>query len=180
MPFEQQMNFPTELTLHSTPNGLRAYRIPVREISNLYDQYDRWKNKTITAGNNILNKLKGDLYDMQFEFDMTRSSSFTIGIRGANIYYDADKQQIFCDGPTVDNKWADLGRATLKSIDGKMKLRILVDRTSIEIFGNDGEVVITSNFMPDLLNRFYSLSTDKQIKIVSADIYSLKSIWNIN
>ena len=180
MPFEQQMNFPTELTLRTTPNGLRVYRIPVREISNLYDRHDRWKNKTITPGNNILSKLKGDLYDMQFEFDMTQSSSFTIGIRGANICYNADKQEISCNGPTVDNKWADLGRATLKSIDGKVKLRILVDRTSIEIFGNDGEIVITSNFMPDLLHRSYSLSTDKQIKIISADIHSLKSIWNIN
>lgn len=180
MPFEQQMNFPTELTLRNTPEGLRAYRIPIREISLLYDRHDKWKNKTIKTGSNILDQLKGDLYDMQFEFDMTQSSSFTIGIRGAGIHYDADKQMISCDGPTVDNKWVDLGKAALKSIDGKIKLRILVDRTSIELFGNDGEVVITSNFMPDLSNRSYSLSAEKKIKIVSADIHSLKSIWNRN
>lgn len=59
----------------------------------------------------------------------------------------------------------------------KMKLRVLVDHTSIEIFGNDGEVVVTSNFMPALDNVSYLFSADKKVKIISADIYSLKSIW---
>src|SRR2546425_388177 len=35
MPFNQQMSFPCTLTLHPTPDGLRLYRWPVREISNL-------------------------------------------------------------------------------------------------------------------------------------------------
>ena len=30
MPFEQQMNFPTELTLRTTSEGIRVFRVPVR------------------------------------------------------------------------------------------------------------------------------------------------------
>lgn len=177
MPFEQQMNFPTEVTLRNTPNGLRAYRVPAREISKLYDKTYRFKNMPLTNEKNLLGNLNGDLYDMQFEFDMNQSSSFQLGIRGASIRYDADQKMIFCEGPVVDNKWVGLGKAPLQSIAGKMKLRVLVDRTSIEIFGNDGEVVITSNFMPALDNVSYSFSADKKVKIINADIYSLKSIW---
>jgi sucrose-6-phosphate hydrolase SacC (GH32 family) len=38
--------------------------------------------------------------------------------------------------------------AELSPIDGRIKLRLLVDRTSIETFANDGEASMTSCFLP--------------------------------
>ncbi len=43
MPFNQQMSFPCELTLRKTEDGLRMYRWPVKEISNLYEKEQRWR-----------------------------------------------------------------------------------------------------------------------------------------
>ena len=38
MPFNQQVSFPCELTLHKTAEGLVMFRNPIREISKLYGE----------------------------------------------------------------------------------------------------------------------------------------------
>lgn len=178
MPYEQQMNFPTEVTLRTTPEGVKAFRIPIREISELYDKEYRWENEVVSKGTNLLRDLTADLYDMQFEIAVQPSSSFDINIRGAKIHYNSLKGVISMEGPTVDNKLADLGEAPLKIKDGKVEIRILVDRTSIELFGNDGEAVITSNFMPEEQNKNYSFTSVNDLTVVNAVVHSLKSAWN--
>jgi len=186
MPFEQQMNFPVELSLRTTPDGIRLFKMPVPEIRNLYEKEYQWQNKIIND-TYIIEDLNGDLYDMDIEVDINRSSSFEIGLRNITLHYDAVTNLLSCGGTPVDG-WAtrrrpnknstnNLGEAPLIPVDGKIKLRILLDRTSIEIFGNDGQVVITSCFMSDDDNRTYSFTSKDGVKIVNAKVYSLKSTW---
>jgi len=193
MPFEQQMNFPTEMTLRTTPDGVKAFRMPVREISNLYDKHYKWSNETIKDTKQSFNELNGDLYDIEMELDISKSTSFRIGLRNVTISYDAAKKTLSCGGKEVRNgiipdNWVspnkdeinesnNLGRAPLAPADGKIKLRILLDRNTVEIFGNDGEVVISSCFMPEDGNMDYSFTAEGEVKIVKAEIHSLKSAW---
>ena len=64
--------------------------------------------------------------------------------------------------------------------DGEsVKLRVLLDRTSIEIFANDGESVISSCFLPaaiDMQPKFILGRGSATIK--SIRINTLESIWN--
>jgi sucrose-6-phosphate hydrolase SacC (GH32 family) len=193
MPFEQQMNFPTELTLRSTPNGVKAFRMPVNGIKTLYDKKYEWKNKSLKASNAIIKKLKGDLYDMNLEFKVTKLSLFQIKLRNITINYDASNGVLSCGGDAVKNdikpdSWIssnpseinetnNMGRALLSPVNGKIKLRILIDRTTIEIFANDGEVVLSSCFMPKDNDRFYSFQSKGKVMITNAEIFSLKSAW---
>lgn len=178
MPYDQQMNFPTELTLRRTSDGIKAYRFPVREIETLYGKVDTWEQQELLAeSENMLKGLNSDLYDMEFEFDMAKSSSFTLEMRSATVRYDANAKKIVCEGPTVKNRKADLGEAPLKPVDGKLRLRILVDRTCLEIYGNDGEVVLTSSFMPSPDCLDYALKTDGRLALTKAVVRSLKSVW---
>lgn len=178
MPYEQQMNFPTELSLRTTPDGPRVFRVPVREIEYLYDKAYTWNKRELPAGENLLADLDHDLYDMRFEV-IPGMSSFDIMVRGARIHYDANQKRISCEGPTVEDSCVDLGEAPLEPKTGKVSLRVLVDRTSVEVFGNDGEVVITSNFMPDIENRHYSFILEKDLWIENIEIHSLKSAWPV-
>lgn len=194
MPYEQQMNFPTELTLRTTPAGIRMFRMPVSEIASLYVKTDTLADIAIKTGEaNPLKEMNGDLYDMSLEIEPGNASSFSIGIRGAVVQYDAIRKVLSCGDLYIDseeqarNWWIvkrntvnssnNMGEAPLIPVDGKIKLRILVDRTTIEVFGNEGSVVITSCFMPDESNRLYSLTSGEEIKLVRADIHSLKSAW---
>ncbi|WP_293711604.1 GH32 C-terminal domain-containing protein [uncultured Parabacteroides sp.] len=194
MPFEQQMNFPTEITLRTTSTGFKAFRMPVREIQNLYDKEYTWENQTIN-GEEKLDKLNNDLYDMELELDVTRSSSFEIALRNVMLTYDAVKKTLSCGGTPMRNgiipdNWVsgnkseindtnNLGRAFLPARDGKIRLRILLDRNSVEIFGNDGEVVMSSCFMPEDNNKTYAIRSQGELLVVKAKVYSLKSAWNI-
>ena len=50
------------------------------------------------------------------------------------VTYDVAKQTLNCNGVTV----------LLKPVDGKVRLRLLIDRGSIEAFGNDGAVAVSA------------------------------------
>ena len=55
-----------------------------------------------------------------------------------------------------------------------LKLRVLVDRGSIELFANDGAAVATHYALPDPKNRSISLSGNGSVSLI---INELKSSW---
>lgn len=180
MPFEQQMNFPTELTLRSTPAGIRMFRLPVQQISALYDQEIKWEKVVTRESANPLQNLNSDLYDLDLELDVRQAKSFSIQLRGATIAYDAAKHLLSCGGNVIENANKgnlinNLGEASLLPENGKIQLRILVDRTTIEIYGNRGAVVLSSCFLPEEA-KSYSLHVGGELP-VTAVIHSLKSAW---
>ena len=193
MPFEQQMNFPTEMTLKTTSQGIRAFRMPVDEIKNLYDKEYKWVNKSFEESNQLFQDLENGLYDMELEIDIKNCSSFEIGLKDVTLNYNAASKTLSCGGIPVKNgiipdNWIsenkaeinhtnNLGKAPLVPVNGILQLRILLDRTSIEIFGNNGEVVITSCFMPTEENKKFVLASEGKANIIHAKIHSLQSIW---
>ena len=188
MPFEQQMNFPTDLILRTTPEGVRVFKLPVQEIRNLYKKEYLWQNETVRE-NNLFKDLNDELYDMDLEVDLNHASSFEIGLRNVVLSYDAGLKKLICGGSPVEpDSWAmrnrpdknsrnNMGEVSWIPIDSKIKLRILLDRNSVEIFVNDGQYVITSCFMPDDTNKTYSFTSKEGVKLVKANVHSLKSAW---
>ena len=175
VPFDQQMNFPTVMELRTTSDGIRVFRNPVEEIKLLYVGQTTLEEQKVASGSNLLDALDGDLYDMTFVTDA--ADSFDLEIRGAKIRYDAASRTIYSEGPVVGGKVESLGSAHLRLADGTLTLRILVDRTSLEIFADGGETVITSNFMPEPDNHAYALIPVTHIHLLRAEINTLKSSW---
>lgn len=105
---------------------------------------------------------------MAAEFEVAQAVQFGVKVRGESVQYHA-----------ADKKLTVLGRsAPLSSENGRVKLRILVDRTSIEVFGNDGRVVLTSCFLPSERNKDVSIFVNGgRVKLVAAEIHPLQSIW---
>lgn len=166
MPFNQQMNFPTELKLRSFPEGLRICRLPVREIESLREKEYAFKDKALEPGKNLLAGISGDLFDISAEIDLKDASGVTIKTLGEAISYSTKDGKLTCLGRTTD----------LPPVNGRIKLRILVDRTSIEVFGNDGKVVMTSCFLPKVEEAELSMEAQGgQARVVSAKVYKLKS-----
>lgn len=59
----------------------------------------------------------------------------------------------------------------LKPIDGKIKLQILVDRTSLEVFGNNGLFSMSSCMLPE--------DDNKPLAVFWANLLKL-SVWELN
>lgn len=68
--------------------------------------------------------------------------------------------------------------ADLSPEKGRIKLHVLVDRTSVEVFGNDGRLSMSSCFLPPSSNKLLGLfSSEGTARIVSLRVYRLKSAW---
>jgi sucrose-6-phosphate hydrolase SacC (GH32 family) len=90
-------------------------------------------------------------------------------VRGELLQYDGNTQELTCLEKS----------APLQPIDGRLQLQILVDRTSIEVFGNDGQLSMCSCFLPDMSNRRLKIfASGGKARIISLEVNELQSAWS--
>ncbi|MCY3556101.1 MAG: glycoside hydrolase family 32 protein [Gemmatimonadetes bacterium] len=121
----------------------------------------------------------GDEYDGDENGDGSESAGargFTIEVQGHSVVYDAEAQTLSCLGKT----------AALRTIDGRVSLQLLIDRTSLEIFVNRGEVSMSFCFLPAAANHRLALKAvggsvrggvHGGVRIVSLLVHELRSAW---
>lgn len=169
MPFNQQMGFPTELTLRDTPDGVRMYHNPVEEISLLHGDKFSLTNQGVRPGQDpLLGQLNGDLFHIKADIEIGAASTLGFNVRGNEVRYDVATQTLSA-----------LGRsAPLAPVNGRLELELLVDRSSLELFGGGGRVSMTSGFLPSPSNTSINwFSTGGTSKILSLSAFELKSAW---
>ncbi len=168
MPFNQQMSFPCVLTLRTFPDGIRMCRLPVKEIENLHGKEHELTDLILEPGENPLAGVRGDLFDIRAEFIVGNATSLGFDVRGQKVEYSVGERKVSA-----------LGRsAPLEPVNGRIRLQILVDRTSIEVFGNDGRVSMTTAFLPKPEDmEFGVFAAGGKAKIVSLKVHELFSSW---
>jgi sucrose-6-phosphate hydrolase SacC (GH32 family) len=178
MPFNGQMTFPCELSLRTTKSGPTLCKKPIEAIATLQGKDLIKKDKTIIPGikGNLIGGFSGDAFRIKAKFNPKSSDGFGFLIRngkkvlGTEIRYDSNKKMLDCLG----------GQAVVEPIGGFIQLEILVDRASIEIFANDGEVVLSSCFTPAKGDDDLTLWTQGgELFVSSIEIYELKSAWKV-
>jgi fructan beta-fructosidase len=168
MPFNQQMSFPSVLTLRAGPEGIRLCRRPVREIDNIHDRQHSFKDVALKAGVDPLKDISGELFDIRMEFEPGEAGEVTLNIRGTPVVYNVKEQSLVFLGKT----------ATLEPRGGKVKLQILVDRPCVEVFGADGRLSMSSCFLPPPGDKTLSLTAKGgTAQINSLEVWELKSAW---
>ena len=142
-------------------------RYPIKAIESLYANKFELAGKVIKpGGENPLAKISGGLFDIEMEIEPGKAAEFGLRLHQTAITY-------------AKGKVASLGASgPARLIDGKLKLRILIDRTSIEVFANGGELSMSSCFLPKKLKtplELYAKGGDVAIK--SLRVTKLKSAW---
>ena len=167
MPFNQQMTFPCELTLRSHAGTLQVYRKPIAEIDKLTRATHSIPGRTLAAGEEL--KLEGgELLRIKAVIELSDNTDATLHLRGENISFSNERIAL------RDRE------AKLSAESGKHPrletLEILLDRTSIEVFGNDGEVNLAGCFLPacDCLS-LHCYRGEVKLKLLEID--ELDSIW---
>jgi fructan beta-fructosidase len=169
MPFNQQMSVPCELTLRKFPEGTRLCRTPIREIENLRDVKYSFKDVNLKPGKNPLAGIFSELLEIQTEIDLGTVSWFGFRLRGVRLVYNVKEQSLRCKR----------SKTGLAAVNGRIKLHILVDRTSIEVFGNDGRVSLFVCSPLDVDNKTVKVfAHGGQAKIQTLNLWKLKSIWS--
>lgn len=177
MPFNGQMSFPCQLSLTKFNFGYKLIRKPVREIEKLHGKHYKWENENLIPGikENILKKVKGDCFHIKGKFDLKTTDNFGFMIRngkkdpGTEILYNVKRGTLSALGST----------APLLPIDNKISLEILVDRSSIEIYANDGQTVISNCFTPtEGADGLILFTNGGEIVVERLDIYKVESAWD--
>ena len=90
------------------------------------------------------------------------------------VAYDVTGQQARVAGRiTQSNDWK------MKPDGGRVKMQVLVDRSSIEAFYDEGRAYLVSTFYPDESNKTLELfSRGGNTRLISLDVYELASAWD--
>ena len=172
MPFNHQFTVPRELTLRTTPQGkVRLYMEPVEELKMLRGKMREVSNTTIDGDEEFLFPKESELFDAEILFALGSAERLTLKTTAQKLEYNATEKWIALDGI----------RAPLEVKDGVLKLRIVADRTSLEIFAQDGEVQIAKVFRPPggADNKGIAVEAPGgKIVIKSAKVWEMKSVWH--
>jgi len=169
MPFNQQMGFPCELTLRAVADGIRLCRTPVKEIESLVADSQVLTDIEIGPGEDPLAGVSGELFDISMDIEPGDAAEIGLCMDGMRMCYRAG------DPGTL---WALGHAAPLHACDGRITLRALIDRTSVEVFGNDGQVSLSTCFLPTGLNApLTAFATGGRARIRELRVNRLNPIW---
>jgi fructan beta-fructosidase len=165
MPFNQMMAFPCEMTLRTTPEGVRMFWEPVREIESLRASSFSRSNMEVQPGSSYKPAVRGDLLDISIKLSAGQASTVTIIVHGMPVIYNAADQTLNCGGKV----------SRIQLDDG---LRILADRTSLEIFGNKGALYIP------MTAHYLDKTPPMEVSVIGGsatvqrlDVHTLRSAW---
>jgi len=118
MPFNQQVSFPCDMTLHTTPQGLRIYRNPIAEIRKLQGKPKEWSGVALNATAPLRLEMLGDLFHIKAEIEIPAGAAVTFHIHGTTVAL--TDRTVACNSLPVSTA------RVIKTVE------ILVDRTSME------------------------------------------------
>jgi sucrose-6-phosphate hydrolase SacC (GH32 family) len=165
-----QQSFPCELLLWKYEKGIRLHRRPVDEIKNLHRRQHVWNDLTVNEGENPLHDLDLDVCEIVLDMDVSGARRLRLTAGTVAVEYDVARQELSCLG----------SKAPLPQQNGRIHLQVLLDRCSIEVFGNDGRVSISNLFFPKADDSrdltFFVEGGSAHLK--NLEVSYLDSIWN--
>ena len=197
MPFNQMMSFPIELSLRTTDKGIRMVSKPVKEIEKLHKKKHAYSNEVID-GVKTLKGIYGELFHIKAEFEVDEVDAFGLIVREFRIIYDVKNKELICKAPknNIDTskftkqfmamvkeemgEFLDFHPSDIKTgpVDGKITLEVIVDRTYVETFINDGRYYIPKGaYLTDRDPAIKVFSKGGETKLTNLEIYELDSIW---
>jgi len=156
--FRGMYGVPRALTLRKTAAGLRLIQQPVIELQKHEEKL--YINTSINVDNTskTLDSANGTSLDISFTLQAAAGSVaginvFKSGDEFTSIYYDAKTKTIginrMSSGDTSFSKrFASVDTVTLHNAAEKINFRILIDKSIVELFVNDGEYALTDLVFP--------------------------------
>lgn len=182
-PWKGQMSVPREISLYKTAGGHRLKQQPVAEVTRNARMRTSIPALAIQGESDALKGVRSNHFELLADVEIGQASGFGLRLaQGENgqqtvVGYDAQKQELYVDrtksGKVFHPKFASRESAPLKPVNGTVRLRVLLDQSSVEVFGNDGQVAITSLIFPDAQSGRVSLFSRGEIKVKSLKISDL-------
>ncbi|MFF6950278.1 GH32 C-terminal domain-containing protein [Streptomyces iakyrus] len=191
-PWRGVQSVPREMALRTVDGRIRLTSKPVGSL-----EYLRQRNPATASGVTVeststsLTDLgaEGKALDIEATFSLKDADRFGLKVRtGAGgeetvIGYDTASQELYVDrsrsgAGDFSSAFPGVRTAPLKAENGKVRLRVLVDWSSVEVFGGRGESVITEQIFPDPSSTGVQVFAEGgSATLDGLRAWRLKSIW---
>lgn len=158
-PWKGQMSIPQRLELGYTPEGFRLCHQPYSRVrKSIETHYTAGKPFTKVQGPIPNDGRNAYWIKATLELKDTAHAGFNVFENKATgrrivVGYDMAKQEVYvdCRASEKENKSPEniVMHASTKSLRNRVTLQILVDRSSLEVFANDGECAISTMIYPE-------------------------------
>jgi sucrose-6-phosphate hydrolase SacC (GH32 family) len=190
-PWRGQMTFPRKLALRTTDDGLRLIQLPSDAIAKLHTPpFTRLIGTEKEVNKRLARRNRGDKM-VDLTSTLTLGGAKEAGLRllsGDGAYtlvgYDRERRELFVDrtnsgeiGFSPDFPARVSAPLTLSN-PAQLQIRILVDRSSIEVFAEHGRLVMTELVFPKQNGRRIAVySEGGELGGVSLRIWTVASVW---
>src|SRR5208337_2699862 len=181
-------SIPRTLTLRRTAAGAILIQTPVRELQSLRGQPFQLRNVSLQEANRKIAEAaaKGETYEIEAEFEPQKAEEIGFRLRKGDtaetlIGVIPSTNILFVDRThsgkvSFSQDFPGRYSTTLQSTK-RIKLHIFVDRSSTEVFANDGERVMTDRiYPPPDSNGIELYSRGSGGKVVSLQVWQLESV----
>lgn len=169
-PWKRNATFPVEVGLVTYDSNMRLTRTPIPAIKTLYESTRRWTDETIRSssqGENLLAGVASKKFDLTAVFDLNDATAqeFEFEIANKKIHYNIKKQEL-------------MEKSLKPDADNRLKIRLLVDWSQLEIFAADGLFSYSEQFPFTPEDEHIKLHTnDGEIKLISLELHEVARTW---
>jgi fructan beta-fructosidase len=173
---------PVELNLMETSaHILQLQYRPVAELKTLRKKQVRITGEMIGSDSTVLGDkgLNGELFECIAEFQLDSAQEFGLKFRmglnsPATLTYNVSQQMLVFRDPAGREKFTQ----PLVPQNGSVKLHLFIDRSVIDVFGQDGLTWNCGFFKADPKDRGIELFAENgTVRLVSLDLWNLKGIF---
>lgn len=184
------MTLARSIKLIKSDDNFRLFSEPVNEINAYKTQLKTEKNKVISQNYTLiedskintsviqlkLNDLKDEVYSFSLKND--KGNEVIFGINNKEYFYFIDRSK--SGDLSFSEKFANkVSKAPFNSTKSNVEIEIIIDKTSFEIFYNNGETVMTEIMFPEApfntLNLNVSGEDSVTLEALTVDYINLKN-----
>ncbi|MEU5198281.1 GH32 C-terminal domain-containing protein [Streptomyces scabiei] len=189
-PWRGAQSIPRQMALRTVDGRVRLTSEPVTSVKSLRQDPPATAATTVVTNTSqalIGPAAHGKALDIEATFSLKDAERFGLKVRTGTageetvIGYDTTTQELYVDrtrSGAVDfnGTFPGVQAAPMKTANGKIKLRILVDWSSVEVFGGSGEAVITDQIFPDPASQGVQVFAENgSVKLDKATVWHLDS-----
>jgi fructan beta-fructosidase len=190
-PWRSAQTIPRSVQVRDIDGVPRLTQRPVRELRRLRADSVSLRDRPVAPGTTALGPegVSGRTLEIVAEFAPGDAETVGLAVReGAEertiVGYDAATDSVFVDrrragASDFHAAFAARDSAPLALRNGRVKLHVFVDRSSVEVFANDGARVLTHRIFPAPESDGVSLVAEGgTARLVGLDAWTLRSIWS--
>ena len=181
-------SIPRTLELKTCPEGIRLVQQPIKALEELREQPESISRK-LAVGTHRLKEFSpvANQYELDVEFSVDKPNTFGLNLCVGNgkklvVSYDTESCNLVIDRTNCAaveiTKFARMAFAKVNPMDGKVRFHIFVDKSSVEIFTNDGKDVFTMLTYPSEEQTGLEIFAHRPGTQMNMKAWTLKSIWN--